>query len=342
MKKPFRFLLYPLTLILISLTAGCGLIRSLGKKPDGEALKKLQSLPNYKNGRFQNLYSSDDTAKINVKQALKAQFSRPETIKPSQELPWIQTNLKSMSATRPIVIWFGHSSLFIKTKQATVLIDPVFSNHAGPIPGLIKAFKGTTHYKASDMPLIDILIISHDHYDHLDYRTVKALRTRVNKVVVPMGVGSHFLYWGYKPEQIIELNWYQSIMLSGGIKITATPARHQSGRTFGENKTLCASFVINADGSNMFYSGDGGYGPHFKQIGQRFGPFDLAFMECGQYSPNWLFLHMLPSQTAQAGLDLQAKMIQPIHWAKFAESNHPWNEPVKLMLPRCKKTWISK
>jgi L-ascorbate metabolism protein UlaG (beta-lactamase superfamily) len=338
---PFKYLVVPLLVtLLLAGVAGCGLVRSLGKKPDGDALVRMEALPNYKNGEFQNLNATGDSNKVKRSNRLLAMFSRPQNIKPLRQLPWVKINLKALGFPRPTVVWFGHSSLLIKSNQGNILIDPIFSDNAGPVPGLVKAFKGSTHYKASDMPPIDVLIISHDHYDHLDYKTVKKLRRSIKMVVVPMGVGSHFVYWGFDPKKITELNWGQSVVLPGGIKITATPAQHRSNRTFIENKTLWASYVIDAGNYRMFYSGDGGYGTHFKQIGQQYGPFDLALMECGQYSTKWSYTHMKPSQTAQAAVDLQARVLQPIHWAKFAESDHPWNEPVNLLLPAARKLRI--
>jgi L-ascorbate metabolism protein UlaG (beta-lactamase superfamily) len=329
--RPFK---PSLIILLLTAATGCGIVKSLGRNPRGAALTRIQALPNYKNGAFQNIDSADNGEnKVKGGNAFKTFFNRPETVTPQSPLPWIKTDVKNLVAVQPTVVWFGHSSVLIKTQSGNVLIDPVFSNHAGPIPGMIKAFKGTTHYGAKDMPMIDVLLISHDHYDHLDYRTVTQLKNRIKKVVVPMGVGSHFIYWGFKPENIVELNWNESYTLPGGLKVTATPARHRSNRTFAQKKTLWASYVIQTGNYRLFYSGDGGYGNHFKQIGRQYGPFNLALMECGQYNEAWLHHHMLPAQTAQAAADLQARMIQPVHWAKFAESAHPWNEPVNLLLP---------
>jgi L-ascorbate metabolism protein UlaG (beta-lactamase superfamily) len=325
-------------LLLLTVPPGCGVVRSLGQNPKGDDLTALQTLPNYRNGMFQNLDSADNGGnKVKGGNALKAMFSRPENVTPSYPLPWVKTDVKNTLYKRPTVIWFGHSSVLIKSSNGNILIDPVFSNHAGPIPGMIKAYKGTKHYTADDMPDIDVLLISHDHYDHLDYQTVKKLRNRIKKVIVPKGVGSHLVYWGFDRAKIVELNWNEGTALPGGLHITATPARHRSNRTFAEKKTLWASYVIKTEGYKLFYSGDGGYGSHFKQIGKQYGPFDLALMECGQYNENWLHHHMMPEQTARAAADLQARLLQPVHWAKFAESNHPWNEPVNRLLPAAQK-----
>lgn len=331
-----KILIYTLFAMLLIFSAqGCGVFKSLGQNPEGASLKKIEKLPNYSGGKFHNL-EGDDSVEINGFKALKSILNRSETVRPFNRIPSTQTDLKALKATAPIVVWFGHSSVLIKTQNGNILVDPIFSKSAGPIPGMVKAFKGSTSYSSDDLPTIDVLVISHDHYDHLDYKTVKKLKDRIKKVVVPIGVASHFIRWGFDPGKITELNWNESTNIAGGIEITATPARHRSNRTLATDKTLWASFVIKADGYKVFYSGDGGYGAHFKKIGQQYGPFDLALMECGQYSPNWPTHHMNPEQTPQAAADLQARMIQPVHWAKFAESHHPWNEPVNRLLVAAK------
>ena len=326
--------------LLLATIAGCGIVRSMGDNPKGEALALIDTLPNYKNGGFQNLTERLDSA---VKHGPLYFFrSRPATIRPSKALPWVKTDLKKLTAAAPTIVWFGHSSLLIKTGQGNVLIDPIFSNHAGPVPGFMKAFAGTMNYSAQDMPMIDVLIISHDHYDHLDFRTLKKLKNQIKMAIVPVGVGADLRYWGFDPKKIIELNWNQTTTLPGGLQVTATPAQHRSNRSYSsENKTLWASYVIQADQHRLFYGGDGGYGDHFKQIGQQYGPFDLALVECGQYSPNWPWTHLLLEQPAQAAADLQAHMLQPIHWGKFPAADHPWTEPVKTLLPAAEKLGIT-
>lgn len=328
-------------MIALSLASivGCGLVKSIGRNPKGEELSRLDTLPNYKNGSFENLAERADSAGKHNRWLFL--HRRPKTTRPTSPLPWVKTDLKALRASPPTIVWFGHSSLLIKTKQGNILIDPIFSNHAGPLPGVMTAFAGTTHYHTTDMPPIDVLIISHDHYDHLDYRTLIKLKEKIKMAVVPMGIGSDLIYWGFDPQKIIELNWNQSITLPGGLQITATPTQHKSNRTYGqENKTLWASYVIQADNYKIFYGGDGGYGPYFKQIGKQYGPFDLALLECGQYSPNWPWTHLWFGQAAQAAVDLQARLLQPIHWAKFVEANQPWNEPIEKLLPVAKKLGV--
>ncbi|MET3980051.1 L-ascorbate metabolism protein UlaG (beta-lactamase superfamily) [Mucilaginibacter sp. UYP25] len=326
--------------LLLMVNAGCGLVKSVGKNPQGESLAGLDTLPNFKNGAFENIAElSDSTVKRN--KLLLLFHNRSKITRPSHALPWVKTDLKALASPAPTIVWFGHSSLLIKTGQGNILIDPIFNNHAGPIPGVVRAFKGTTNYHAEDMPPIDVLIISHDHYDHLDYNTLKKLKSRIKMAIVPKGVGADLVYWGYDPKKIMELNWNQSVTLPNGLKVTATPAQHRSNRTYTKaNKTLWASYVIQADCYRLFYSGDSGYGPLFKQIGEQYGPFDIALLECGQYSPNWPWAHLPLGQAAQAAVDLRAGLLQPIHWAKFEASDHAWNAPIKKLLPAADKLGI--
>jgi L-ascorbate metabolism protein UlaG (beta-lactamase superfamily) len=322
---------------LLVIHPGCQPIVALGKNPSGEELKKMEALPNYRNGQFQNLERrTSDTSYNRIHsfrwtRFVKYIFSRSKETWPHSVVPAMISDLRTPAGETPIIIWFGHSSFLIKTRQGNVLVDPNFSGYAGPFKGSVTAFDGSNIYDVRDLPPIDVLLISHDHYDHLDYNTVKYLRKRVKRVIVPMGVGSHFMYWRYKKSMITELNWNESYRYNQQLNITATPARHRSGRTLKGNKTLWASYVIQAGDYKFYYSGDTGYGIHFRKIGQQYGPFDIAFLECGQYNNKWPQNHMFPWQTARAATDLGAKLVIPVHWAKFAESEHPWNEPVNLL-----------
>jgi L-ascorbate metabolism protein UlaG (beta-lactamase superfamily) len=321
------------TVLTFCLTGGCSAYKSLGDNPDGEALSKIEKLGNYRNNEFQNLDSSGvDFSKVSMTQLMKTMYNKPANARPSKAIPFVKTNLENNYDT-PTIIWFGHSSFLIKTRNINILVDPDLSGYAGPNSWFVKAYEGSDFYKLKDMPRIDILLISHDHYDHLDYETAKGLKNKVKHIIVPMGIGSHLQYWGYKPSQIHELNWYESFAVSPDMNITVAPARHESGRTLSGKKTLWGSFVISVDGYKLFYSGDSAYGRHFKEIGKTYGPFDLAMMECGQYNKLWSRNHMFPEQTALAASELRAKVILPVHWGKFTEAVHPWNESVNRLLP---------
>ena len=332
------FSIFGVFILIISFLLACRPVKSLGKNPSGEELRQISLLPNYKNGIFQNLEdntidsSTTTVKKLKWHRMLKYLLRKQKNTHPLKSIPSVLTDLQSHPYKKPTVIWFGHSSFLLKTSSANILFDPNFSSYAGPFKGMITAFEGTMEYDVEHLPVIDALIISHDHYDHLDYHTVKLLKKKVKRVIVPIGVGSHFRKWGYKQEMITELNWDESFRLQDQLCITATPAHHRSNRTLAQRKTLWASYVVEADGYKIYFSGDTGYGRHFKRIGEQYGPFDLALLECGQYNQKWPRNHMFPYQTARAAIDLKTAMTIPIHWARFAESEHPWNEPVKLLL----------
>jgi L-ascorbate metabolism protein UlaG (beta-lactamase superfamily) len=181
------------------------------------------------------------------------------------------------------------------------------------------------------MPEIDLLIISHDHYDHLDYATIKALKPKIRQVITPLGVGSHLRYWGIDSDIIHEKDWNQSVKVSNALTVHVLPARHFSGRGLKSNQTLWASFMFEAHDRKVYYSGDTGYGPHFKAIGEQFGPVDLAIMENGQYDEDWNNIHMMPKETVQAAVDLNALAILPGHAGRFVLAKHTWDAPYKSL-----------
>ncbi|WP_407310843.1 MBL fold metallo-hydrolase [Desulfosporosinus sp. SB140] len=227
-------------------------------------------------------------------------------------------------------IWFGHSTLLLNMDGQTILIDPVFSKFASPINFINKRFQPAV-ITLEELPPIDDIVISHNHYDHLDKKTIKFFRNKATKFIVPLGVGKHLRDWGISSSRISELNWGESLT-SNALTYTAAPARHFSGRgLFDSNKTLWASWVIQGKLEKIFYSGDSSYSNHFKEIGNRFGPFDLAFIENGQYDKRWIDAHMLPEETIQAVIDLKARTFVPVHWGMFDMAVHNWSEPVKCI-----------
>ncbi|MEP4757808.1 MAG: MBL fold metallo-hydrolase, partial [Nonlabens ulvanivorans] len=216
-----------------------------------------------------------------------------------------------------------------KMNDKSILIDPMFGKVAAPHPWLgANRFNSELPIEIEDLPSIDAVIISHDHYDHLDYDSIIALKDKVSHYYVPLGVGVHLEAWGIESSAITELDWWQEVTL-GDIQLACTPAQHFSGRKIGaEQSTLWSSWVIQNVTEKLFFSGDSGYSDHFKAIGNQYGPFDLALMECGQYNELWSDIHMMPEETAQAGKDLNARAIMPIHWAGFKLALHDWRDPV--------------
>lgn len=226
--------------------------------------------------------------------------------------------------------WFGHSSLLINFKGTIILTDPVFSKYASPVPFSNKSFDYTQNYTVESLPNTDIVVISHDHYDHLDKKSIKKLIPKTKQFYVPLKVKKRLISWGVPGDKIVEADWWNSFTDISGVKLTATPARHFSGRGLtNRNTTLWCAWALEKDGQKVFFGGDSGYSPHFKTIGKQLGPFDLTFLECGQYNENWRFIHSLPEETVLAHIDLQGKTLVPIHWGKFKLSLHSWTEPLE-------------
>lgn len=303
-----------------------------GAKPVGKRLESMLASPNYKEGSFVNhSYTPPLTEGYSMgKVMMKFFFGKGPHTKPKGLIPSIKTDLKNLPAGDWLV-WFGHSSYYIQMDGIKVLVDPVFSGNASPIAGTTKAFKGANEYSAEDLPVIDYLFISHDHYDHLDYDTIIKLKGRVKKVICGLGVGAHFERWGYEAANIIEMDWNDTLQLQPEIKVYALTTRHFSGRGFKRNGTLWLSFLLQTLKRKIYIGGDGGYDTHFKPIGELHGPIDLAIIENGQYNEAWKAIHFLPGENLQAALELKAKRLMPVHSGKFDLALHNWDEPLKEM-----------
>ena len=305
-----------------------------GAKATGMRKERILNSPHYQNGEFKNFEPLMPTAKdgnflSNMKELV---YPTKGVTAPIKAIPAIKTDLKNLSEeNKDVFVWLGHSSSFLQIDKKKILIDPVFSSYASPLPFLIRAFDGTRIYACEDMPAIDILVISHDHWDHLDYATVMGLKNKIKHIVCPLGVGSHLESWGFAPEIIHEGDWYEEIAFEDSFKIHVLPSRHFSGRLFERNQTLWGSFAFVSKNKKIFYSGDGGYGKHFKEIGKLFGGFDFAIMEDGQYNESWHSVHMMPEESAAASCDINAKIIVPVHSGKFCLSPHRWQEPYERL-----------
>lgn len=318
------------------------LIKSLGKNPSGKRLERIKQSPNYKNNAFQNLSPTaqlaDDSSFYTIS---KQSINKSKLVAPNKILPYIKTDLKRLQADEPVIVWFGHSSYLIKVNGKTILVDPVFSGNASPVSFIMKAFNGSNEYLADDMPEIDLLLLTHDHYDHLDYKTLTKLRSKVKQVITPLGVGSHLEHWGFEETIITELDWWESHSFTTEINITSAPARHYTGRGIVRSKMLWSSYILKTNTHNLYLGGDSGYDTHFKTIGEKFGPFDIALLESGQYNTAWPFIHMMPEQTVQASIDLQARILFPIHWGKFALAFHDWDEPINRVLKKAEELKVN-
>jgi len=226
------------------------------------------------------------------------------------------------------VIWMGHSSYFMQLDGKKVLVDPVLSGYAGPVSFTTKAYKGSDVYTTDDIPDIDYLILTHDHWDHMDHNTLIKLKPKIKKIITGLGNGAHLERWGFNKEKFKEEDWNTEIQLDEGFTAHVLPSRHFSGRGLKRNQTLWASFALITPSAKIFIGGDGGYDTHFADIGEKFGSFDLAVLENGQYGEGWRYIHLLPNQVAQAAIDLNAQTLLPVHSAKFTLSMHNWDEPL--------------
>ncbi len=311
-----------------------------GKAPEGRRLERMKQSKNFRDGKFNNRSFTPNLTKGYSMAGVMYDFffkKVPGKI-PSVLVPSVKTDLHTLPSDSNLLVWFGHSSYYLQINGLKILVDPVFSGNASPIPGTTKAFAGTNEYGVQDVPELDYLLISHDHYDHLDYATVTALQPKVKKLITGLGVGSHLEYWGYAPEHIIELDWEDSIRLSDGSILHALPARHFSGRTFTRNNTLWLSFLLETNSSKIYLGGDSGYDTHFAEIGKRFGSIDLAILENGQYNKAWQAIHCLPEEVLIAARDLNAKKVLPVHSSKFSLALHSWDEPL-IELHRLNETY---
>ncbi len=268
-------------------------------------------------------------------------LNRPRDTKPPKTLPSIKNNLTGIATEKPVITWFGHSSYLIGINGKNILVDPVFSGHASPFSFSVKSFAGADVFTVDDLPKIDILLLTHDHYDHLDYETLLQLKDKAGVVCTSLGVASHLIYWGFDANKIMEFDWQDSKAIEGDITIIAAPARHFSGRGLVRAKTLWSSFILQTGGYTLYLGGDSGYDTHFKKIGEAFGPFDIAILECGQYNANWPQIHMMPEETVQAAIDLRAKVLLPVHWGKFALALHPWDEPIRRVTARAAQLGVN-
>jgi len=234
------------------------------------------------------------------------------------------------------VTWLGHSTLLVQMDGVRILFDPVFGNDVSPVSWLysIKRFQAATPVAIAELPFIDAVFLTHDHYDHLDKKSILELAPKVGVFLTPLGVGDRLVEWGVNPAQVRQSTWWQSDTLrtrfGSDLTFTCTPARHFSGRGLTDrNKTLWASWALQGKAHKIFHSGDSGYGPHFAQIGEQLGPFDLTMIENGQYNDKWRDIHMKPEESVQAHLDLGGAAMIPIHWGSFNLSIHDWWEPIE-------------
>lgn len=307
-----------------------------GRNPKGERLEKIKNSKNYNSSKqtFQNKRSNDFDnmiKKLSFFKILRKFLTNKTKRAPAKNLPTKNNIQEFINSKKEIsYIWLGHSTVLLKFSQKFILFDPVFKS-AAPFSFIKKRFQPSP-ISLIDLPKIDFIIISHDHYDHLETSTIKFLNKRDNPIFfAPLGVGEHLNMWEISNDKINEMDWGESLKIDN-LEFFSTPSMHSSGRMiFSQNKTLWCSWIIKSFDKKIFFSGDSGYDSHFEKIGSEHGPFDLVFMECGQYNKMWHLSHMYPTESLKAFEDLKGTKLQTIHWGAFDLALHSWNEPINII-----------
>jgi L-ascorbate metabolism protein UlaG (beta-lactamase superfamily) len=318
-------------------------LRPFGAAPSGERVSRAERSGHYRDGKFQNLEPTNMVQPGSYGEMLQHQFfgkeqrvpAKPVPVAPRTAADYAQPPASGLRAT-----WIGHASVLIELAGQRILVDPIFSQRCSPFD-----FVGPERFAAlpitlEALPTIHAVVISHDHYDHLDLPTIEALSARGTQFVVPLGIGAHLQRWGVPLTRIHELDWYEHAELAG-VRFTATPARHYSGRgVLGRDATLWASWVIAGGGQRVFFSGDTGYSKTFREIGEKLGPFDLTLIKIGASDPTWQEIHMSPEDAVRVHTDVGGRLLLPIHWGTFNLANHAWNEPAERLFAAARAATI--
>ena len=337
LRRPMKWLLAMVSLFT-GLLASAFLITgytSFGKSPNGERLTKIKQSPQWHGNKFEN----PQPIWSDMKSAMMQSFRASPDATPQQTIP-VVTNVKAalqQPSSRDLrVTWLGHSTSLIEVDGTRILLDPVWSERTSPVSWLGPKRWYKPLIPLAELPHIDAVLISHDHYDHLDRATIEAMKNWDTQFLVPLGVGAHLEYWGVAANKITELDWWDAKKVND-IEIVATPARHASGRLIPQsNKTLWSGFALIGPAHRVYYSGDTGYFPGFKDIGSWLGPFDVTLIETGQYNPFWPDWHLGPEQAVKAHQEVRGAVMIPVHWGLFELAPHSWTEPAERVLAAAK------
>ncbi len=304
---------------------------TFGGTPSAAQQGFYQQLDNYREGRFVNAVEMDSNMNLSSLGSLIREWnSQREDRIPAEDLSVQPLDLEKIRQPEDSLTWFGHSNFLVSMDGQKILMDPMFSEMASPVSFIgTRRFTDDIFHLIDELPDIDAVFITHDHYDHLDYPSIAALKEKTDHFFVPLGVDAHLLEWGVKRDNITAMNWWEELEWNG-LTIAAVPALHSSARSlFNRDATLWAGWVIIGQETSLYNSGDTGYGPHFRQIGQRYGPFDITLMEGGQYNERWPDSHMFPEESVQAHIDAMGDVMLLTHWGAFSLSLHGWSEPIE-------------
>lgn len=313
-----------------------------GSNPSKEQEEVYKTFDNYEDGKFVYQPSTMETVSVEIPFTSAEPDSTDKEKQPTGQLPVSEIDWDKINGSEDSLTWLGHSAFILSLDDKKILVDPMLGSVASPV-----SFIGPRRYSEDflgsieEMPPIDAVFITHDHYDHLDYQSIKKLKSKVSHFFVPHGVGNHLIQWGVTKENITEMNWWDETEFQG-LTLALTPADHFSGRgILNQNSTLWGGWVILGEQTRLYTSGDGGYGTHFKEIGDKYGPFDIASIEGGQYDERWPDSHMLPEESIQATIDVQGKQMMLAHWGAFTLARHGWTEPIERASKAAKKSEVN-
>jgi L-ascorbate metabolism protein UlaG (beta-lactamase superfamily) len=332
--RKFMTVLLAVAALLAAATWGVFQLPQFGGRFEGERLEKMRRSAQWVNDRFENdpPQSTNSSLVSTIRLYSQGQVREPQFEIPVVALPAGMLERPAGDGLR--AIWFGHASVLVELDGMRFMVDPVLADVVSPLP------VGPSRFHAPPVALaqlrgIDAVLISHDHYDHLDMATVQHLAAQGTHFYVGLGVGAHLERWGVPAAQVHEMQWWESVNMKG-VAIHSTPARHYSGRKRMDNSTLWTSWLVKGPAHAVFYSGDTGYAGHFKEIRQRLGDVDLTLVKVGAYGSTWLDIHMDPEHAVQAHVDLGGKALLPVHWATFNLAYHAWEEPIVRTLAAAK------
>ncbi|MDO4907851.1 MAG: MBL fold metallo-hydrolase [Neisseria sp.] len=334
-------------LILIALVVAAAVFLFLnfhpvfGGKPDQAGLERIRNSPNFNGTEFVNIEQTVIATRDDNPSWLDwtiKMLNPPPGKRPAKPLPTVPLNVSELK--HGSIAWLGHATTLMQMGGKRVITDPVFYR-ASPVPFTVEPFAMSHTPQIAELPALDAVLISHDHYDHLDYRAIRELNGKTARFIVPLGVKAHLQKWGVADEKITELDWDETAQLDD-IAVTLVPSRHFSGRTMGgRNHTLWGGYVIKGAGLSLYFSGDSGYGTHYKERIARYAPFDLVLMESGAYDEGWSQIHSFPEQSVQAVLDLGANRTMPVHWGKFDLANHTWTDGINRFTKAAEENGIT-